>query len=127
VKSLILSAAVSLTALTMPVLALADDDVAAGEKVFKRCVACHTVDEGGRNKVGPNLWNIFGSTAGQRDIGYKYSNAMKASGIVWTEDTMSDYLENPRKAVPKTRMAFPGLKKEEQREAVIEYLESVTQ
>ena len=126
-KSLILSAAVSLTALTMPVLALADDDVAAGEKVFKRCVACHTVDEGGRNKVGPNLWNIFGSTAGQRDIGYKYSNAMKASGIVWTEDTMSDYLENPRKAVPKTRMAFPGLKKEEQREAVIEYLESVTQ
>jgi cytochrome c len=127
VKSLILSAAVSLTALTMPVLALADDDVAAGEKVFKRCVACHTVDEGGRNKVGPNLWNIFGSTAGQRDIGYKYSDAMKASGIVWTEDTMSDYLENPRKAVPKTRMAFPGLKKEEQREAVIEYLESVTQ
>ncbi|MEH6754913.1 MAG: cytochrome c family protein [Alphaproteobacteria bacterium] len=126
-KSLILSAAVSLTALTMPVLALADDDVAAGEKVFKRCVACHTVDEGGRNKVGPNLWNIFGSTAGQRDIGYKYSDAMKASGIVWTEDTMSDYLENPRKAVPKTRMAFPGLKKEEQREAVIEYLESVTQ
>jgi len=127
VKSLILSAAVSLTALTMPVLALADDDVAAGEKVFKRCVACHTVDEGGRNKVGPNLWNIFGSTAGQRDIGYKYSDALKASGIVWTEDTMSDYLENPRKAVPKTRMAFPGLKKEEQREAVIEYLESVTQ
>ena len=126
-KSLILSAAVSLTALTMPVLALADDDVAAGEKVFKRCVACHTVDEGGRNKVGPNLWNIFGSTAGQRDIGYKYSDAMKASGIVWTEDTMSDYLENQRKAVPKTRMAFPGLKKEEQREAVIEYLESVTQ
>ena len=126
-KTLILSAAVSLTALTMPVLALADDDVAAGEKVFKRCVACHTVDEGGRNKVGPNLWNIFGSTAGQRDIGYKYSDAMKASGIVWTEDTMSDYLENPRKAVPKTRMAFPGLKKEEQREAVIEYLESVTQ
>lgn len=126
-KSLILSAAVSLTALTMPVLALADDDVAAGEKVFKRCVACHTVDEGGRNKVGPNLWNIFGSTAGQRDIGYKYSDALKASGIVWTEDTMSDYLENPRKAVPKTRMAFPGLKKEEQREAVIEYLESVTQ
>lgn len=126
-KSLVLSAAVSLTALTMPVLALADDDVAAGEKVFKRCVACHTVDEGGRNKVGPNLWNIFGSTAGQRDIGYKYSDAMKASGIVWTEDTMSDYLENPRKAVPKTRMAFPGLKKEEQREAVIEYLESVTQ
>lgn len=125
-RSLILSAVVSVTALTMPAIAQAQQE-AAGEKVFKRCVACHTVDEGGRNKVGPNLWNIFGSTAGQRDIGYKYSDALKSSGIVWDEATMSAYLENPRKAVPKTRMAFPGLKKAAQRDDVIAYLKSVTQ
>lgn len=125
-KSLILSAAVSVTVLTMPAFAHAQD-VKAGQKVFKRCVACHTVDEGGRNKVGPNLWNIFGSTAGKRDVGYKYSAAMKSSDIVWDETTMSSYLENPRKAVPKTRMAFPGLKKTKQRDDVIAYLKSVTQ
>lgn len=125
-KTLILSAAISATALTMPAIAQAQD-VAAGQKVFKRCVACHTVDEGGRNKVGPNLWNIFGSTAGERDIGYKYSAAMTSSSIVWDDTTMSAYLENPRKAVPKTRMAFPGLKKAQQRDDVIAYLKSVTQ
>lgn len=125
-KTLVMTAAISLAALGAPTLAQAQD-VAAGEKVFKRCVACHTVDEGGRNKVGPNLWNIFGSTAGQRDIGYKYSKAMKESGIVWDDATMSGYLENPRKFLPKTRMAFPGLRKAEQRDDVIAYMKSVTQ
>ena len=112
--------------MTAPTLVHAQD-AAAGQKVFKRCAACHTVDEGGSNKVGPNLWGIFGSTAGQRPTGYKYSAAMKDSGIVWDDATMSDYLENPRKMVPKTRMAFPGLKKPEQRADVIAYLKSVTQ
>lgn len=125
-KTLVMTAAISLAALGAPTLAQAQD-VAAGEKVFKRCVACHTVDEGGRNKVGPNLWNIFGSTAGQRDIGYKYSKAMKESGIVWDDAAMSGYLENPRKFLPKTRMAFPGLRKAEQRDDVIAYMKSVTQ
>lgn len=125
-KSLILSAVISVAALAIPSVAQAQD-VAAGEKAFKRCVACHTVDEGGRNKVGPNLWNIFGSTAGERDIGFKYSKAMKASGIVWDDATMSAYLENPRKVVPKTRMSFAGLKKAKQRDDVIAYLKSVTQ
>ncbi|MDE0780929.1 MAG: cytochrome c family protein [Alphaproteobacteria bacterium] len=125
-KSLIISITVSLIVLAAPSLAHAQD-AAAGKKVFKRCVSCHTVEKDGRNKVGPNLWGIFGSTAAQRNVGYKYSRAMKASGIIWDEATLSSYLQNPRKAVPKTRMAFAGLKKAKQRDDVIAYLKSVTE
>jgi len=126
VKIFVLSAALSFITVVTPTLVHAPD-VAAGKKVFRRCTACHTVDEGGKNKVGPILWGVFGTTAGARPTGYKYSDAMKASGIVWDDATMSDYLENPRKMIPKTRMAFPGLKKPEQRDDVIAYLKSVTQ
>jgi cytochrome c len=125
-KSLIISMTVSLIVLAAPSLAHAQD-AAAGKKVFKRCVSCHTVEKDGRNKVGPNLWGIFGSTAAQRNVGYKYSRAMKASGIIWDEANLSSYLQNPRKAVPKTRMAFAGLKKAKQRDDVIAYLKSVTE
>lgn len=125
-RTLIAATVVSLTAIAVPTLVHAQD-VAAGKKVFRRCQACHTVDEGGKNKVGPNLWGIFGSTAAARPTGYKYSDALKTSGVVWDEATMSSFLENPKKAVPKTRMAFPGLKKAQQRDDVIAYLKSVTQ
>lgn len=128
VKILLASAVLSVMTIAAPTLVYAQQQgAAAGQKVFQRCAACHTVDEGGKNKVGPNLWGIFGSTAGTRNIGYKFSDAMKESGIVWDEAAMSAYLENPRKAVPKTRMAFPGLKKPGQRDNVIAYLKSVTQ
>jgi len=126
VKTIIAAFALSFITVATPTLVYAQD-VAAGKKVFRRCTACHTVDEGGKNKVGPNLWGIFGATAGARAIGYKYSDSLKASGVVWDDATMSDYLENPRKMIPKTRMAFPGLKKPEQRADVIAYLKSVTQ
>ena len=125
-KTIIAAFALSFITVATPTLVYAQD-VAAGKKVFRRCTACHTVDEGGKNKVGPNLWGIFGATAGARAIGYKYSDSLKASGVVWDDATMSDYLENPRKMIPKTRMAFPGLKKPEQRADVIAYLKSVTQ
>lgn len=126
-KTLIASVALSFITIAAPTLVHAQD-VEAGKKIFKRCSACHTVNEGGRNGAGPNLWGIFGSTAGARDNGYKnYSPAMKSSGIVWDEATISAYLENPRKVVPKNRMPFPGLKKAEQRDDVIAYLKSVTQ
>lgn len=125
-KKLLASVALSFITVATPTLVHAQD-AEAGKKVFRRCTACHTVDEGGKNKVGPNLWGIFGSTAAARPTGYKYSDAMKASGIVWDDATMSNYLENPRKMLPKTRMAFPGLKKAEQRDNVIAYLKSVTQ
>jgi len=125
VKHLLVPAILSLATLTAPGLAQADD-LEDGAKILKRCAACHTVNQGGANKVGPNLWGVFGSTAGQREIGYKFSKAMKDSGIVWSEDTLSAYLENPKGFIPKNRMAFPGLKKEDDREHLIEYLESVT-
>lgn len=124
-KHLFVPAILSLAVLTAPTLVQAQD-LAAGEKLFKRCAACHTVNEGGANKVGPNLWGVFGSTAGQRDNGYKYSKAMKESGVVWNDETMSGYLENPRAFIPKTRMAFPGIKKADQRDDLIAYLKSVT-
>lgn len=126
-RKLILSATLSILTLASPTLVHAQD-VAAGQKVFKRCAACHTVDEGGANKVGPNLWGIFGSQAGMREVGFRnFSKALKGSGIVWDDATMDAYLENPRKAIPKNRMSFPGLKKPDQRADVIAYLKSVTQ
>jgi cytochrome c len=94
----------------------------AGEKVFKRsCGACHTVDAG-KNKIGPSLHGIVGRKAGSVDD-YKYSDANKNSGVTWDEATLDAYLENPRKEMPGTKMVFPGLKKPEDRKAVIAYLE----
>lgn len=124
-KHLTASALIGLVTLAMSSPAIAQD-VKAGKTVFERCIACHTVAKGDRNRAGPNLWGVFGSTAGQRDIGYKFSDALKASGLVWDEATLSSYLENPQKVVPKTRMRFPGLKNPDQRADVIAYLRSVT-
>ncbi len=126
-KTLVAFAFLTLTTVAAPTLVHAQD-AAAGKKLFNRCKACHTVNEGGRNGAGPNLWGLFGSTAAQRDNGYKkYSKTMKESGIVWTEETLSEFIENPRKAIPKTRMSFAGLKNPKQRADLIAYLKSVTQ
>jgi len=103
--------------------ALASGDAAAGEKVFKKCKACHVVDAE-KHKTGPHLVNIMGRTAGSADGFKKYSDAMKSSGIVWNEETLDAYLENPKAYVKGTRMAFAGLRKEEDRVNVIAYLKS---
>ncbi len=95
-------------------------DPDAGAKVFKRCMACHTIEEG-KNRVGPTLYGIIGHEAGAVE-GYKYSKANQESGIVWTPEVISEYLENPRKYMPGTKMAFPGLKKPQQRVDVIAYI-----
>ena len=103
--------------------ASASGDAAAGEKVFKKCKACHVVDAE-KHKTGPHLVNIIGRVAGSAD-GYKrYSNAMKLSGIVWNEETLDGYLEKPNNYVRGTRMLFVGLRKEEDRANVIAYLKS---
>lgn len=96
-----------------------------GRKLYARCRACHTLNEGGKNKVGPNLWQVFGSKAGTTE-GFAYSKAMLASDITWTEDTMSSYLENPKVFLPKNKMAFPGLRKKADRDALIKYLQENT-
>ena len=97
-------------------------DVKASAKIFKKCKACHVVDKE-KNKTGPHLVNLFGRTAGSLE-GYKYSKAMKASGIVWDEETLAAYLRAPKKYVKGTKMAFVGLKKDADIENIIAYLKA---
>ena len=101
-----------------PVLAA---DIKAGEKVFKKCKACHYADRE-KHKTGPHLVNLIGRTAGSLEDYKKYSKAMKASGIVWNEETLTDYLRAPKKYMKGTKMAFVGLKKDADIENVIAYL-----
>ncbi len=103
---------------------LAEGDAAAGEKVFNKCKACHAVGEDAKNKSGPMLNGIIGATAGAVE-GFKYSKALMAKaeeGLVWDEESLAAFLEKPRSYIPKTKMAFAGLKKEEDRANVIAYL-----
>ncbi len=103
--------------------ASASGDAAAGEKVFKKCKACHVVDAE-KHKTGPHLVNIIGRVAGRAD-GYKrYSNAMKSSGIVWNEESLDGYLKKPEAYVRGTSILFVGLRKESDRANIIAYLKS---
>lgn len=102
--------------------AMADGDAAAGEKVFKKCKACHTLEEG-KNKVGPSLHGVTGRAAGTLE-GFKYSKAMTESGLTWDDETLAKFLTKPKALVPKTRMSFAGLKKEDDIENVIAYLKA---
>lgn len=106
--------------------ALADGDAANGEKVFRKCAACHTIDEGAPNRVGPNLHGVVGRVTGSLE-GFKFSDAMIAAGEeghVWTVEELDKYLENPRGMITGNKMAFAGLKKPEERADVIAYLVS---
>lgn len=109
------------------VTAHAEGDTAAGEKTFKsQCARCHTIDEGGKNKVGPNLFGVFGTTAGTRVASFekRHSKVMKASGIVWDEKSLDGFLENPKKFMPKNRMTYKGVAKPADRENLIAYLKA---
>lgn len=99
-------------------------DAESGETVYRQCRACHQVGDGAKNLVGPQLNGIIGRKAGTVE-GFKYSNVnveAGAKGLVWTEDVLMKYLEAPLQFMPGTRMAFAGLKNEQQRKDVIAYL-----
>jgi cytochrome c len=109
-------------AVPLPVL-LAAADVAKGEAVFKKCVACHTIASGGANGIGPNLWATMGKPLGGH-AGFAYSAQLKAVGGTWTFDQMDKWLTNPKKFAAGTKMSFAGLGKAEDRANVIAYLNS---
>lgn len=122
-----LTALLSFSTLAWPVLA--DGNIAAGEKLFKRCAACHAVEPGGASKAGPNLHDVVGRTSGTL-TGFAYSDAMTklgAGGHVWTPEEIDKFIENPKQLVPGTKMAFPGLKKPQDRLDVVAYLSSLSQ
>ena len=104
--------------------ALAGGDAAAGAKVFNKCKTCHILS-GEAKRMGPSLECVFGSTAGSVE-GYRYSKAMSGSGIVWSHDTMAEFLTNPRQYLKGTKMAFAGLKNEKQLEDLLAYMEEAT-
>ncbi len=102
---------------------LAMGDLAHGEKVFKKCSACHMISASGKNMIGPNLWNVIGRNAGIVND-YKYSKAMVAYGKEWTFEEMNSYLIKPQAYIKGTKMAFAGLRKEKDRASVILYMNS---
>ena len=100
---------------------MAMGDIATGEKVFKKCAACHLVNKGGENKIGPALYGIIGRKVASKE-NYKYSKAMAAYDKNWTFEEMNGYLKKPQSYIKGTKMAFAGLRKEKDRASVILYL-----
>jgi cytochrome c len=88
---------------------LASADVAAGEKVFAKCAACHTVNQGGANGIGPNLFGTVGEPIGQGKGGFAFSDALKSKGGNWSFDNLDHWLKSPREFAPGTKMTFAGL------------------
>jgi cytochrome c len=100
---------------------LAASDPAKGEQVFKKCAACHNADKGGSNALGPNLWGIPGEAVG-KGHGYPFSDALSGHGGSWDWKTLSDWLANPKKFAPGTKMTFAGLSNPQDRADVIAFL-----
>ena len=100
---------------------MAMGDVTIGEKVFKKCAACHSIVKGGKNNIGPALYNVVGRKTGVVSD-YKYSKALASYDKEWTFEELNGYLIKPAKWVKGTKMAFAGLRKEKDRASVIKYL-----
>ncbi len=121
--------AVSMVAFSGGAFADEAKDIKKGAKMFKKkCTACHTMDKGGKAKVGPNLFGIMGKKIATTE-GYKYSTAMKKFGEgdkVWDEATLSEYLKKPAKLVKGTKMSFSGIKKDKKRNRLLAYLKTLS-
>ncbi|GIX11050.1 cytochrome c family protein [Elioraea sp.] len=120
-RILLAATAAALAAATAPAAA---QDAAAGQRVFNQCRACHTIEAGGRNGVGPNLHGVVGRKAASVE-GFRYSQNMRelaAGGLTWTEENLDKYLTNPKSLVPRGSMPFAGLRNEQQRRDLIAYL-----
>lgn len=100
---------------------LASADIAAGENIFKKCVACHTIAPGGANGIGPNLHGIMGAQH-SAVAGFAYSDALKSISGAWDWKAMSDWIKSPKKYAPGTKMTFAGIGKAEDRAALLVYL-----
>jgi len=103
----------------------ASTSAAEGAKVFKKCAACHSIKEGGANKIGPALWGVLGRAAGSVP-GYKYSKAMAAHGKNWSFEEMNGFLIKPKDWIKGTKMSFAGLKNAKDRAAIILYMNENT-
>lgn len=108
--------------LAMPAVASAQD-AEAGKKAFSKCAPCHAIGPGAKNKVGPELNGILGRKAASVE-GFNYSPALKGSGLTWDDATLHKWLENPKGLVAGTKMLFPGVKDETERDDLIAYIES---
>jgi len=118
-KFVMLAAAATGLFLAVPAQA---GDAAAGEKVFRKCKSCHYVDKE-KNKTGPHLVNIVGRAAGAVE-GFKYSSAMKDSGLTWDEATLTEFLKKPKTYLKGTKMAFAGIRKDDDLANLIAYLKA---
>eukprot|EP00397_Hematodinium_sp_SG-2012_P025715 GEMP01026886.1.p1 GENE.GEMP01026886.1~~GEMP01026886.1.p1 ORF type:complete len:133 (+),score=20.09 GEMP01026886.1:58-399(+) len=106
-----------------PNVEVPDGDVKKGAKIFKaKCAQCHTIEQGGNVKQGPNLFGVIGKQSGSTD--FAYSDANKNSGILWSEKHLFEYLVNPKKYIPGTKMVFAGMKKEKERADLIAFMKS---
>ncbi|MFN3232589.1 MAG: c-type cytochrome [Alphaproteobacteria bacterium] len=125
-RTLLACCALAVASTAFPAQAQDSDRLADGKKAYRKCMACHTLGEGERHKVGPNLWGLFGRAAATADGFSRYSKAMKESGIIWDAESVDGYLESPRKFLPGTNMAFIGVRKPAERAALLAYLMAET-
>lgn len=102
--------------------AVAEGDPVAGKAIFAQCMACHTIEPGAPELLGPNLHGVLGKPAATNRPGYAYSDALKKSGLVWDDATLDAWIKNPTALVPGTKMEFVGLTKKDKRDNVIAYL-----
>jgi cytochrome c len=121
-KKLTLSVVAIVSAMAATSAARAQD-AAAGENTFKKCMPCHSISEGAKNKVGPELNGIDGRHSGTA-AGYSYSDANKNSGITWNKEQFLEYIKDPKGKIPGTKMAFAGIKNEKEANDLWAYLSS---